>query len=96
MGEPVFLRVRKKGSLVMIEEGDLRAYMEAKLRDFSGWLTNGIMALIMISLIVVLTFFQAPDLAYLALILIPVMGRHFFAQLVADKLKNHFKELASP
>lgn len=95
MGDPVFLKIQKKGSLVMIEQTDLRDYMEAKLRDFSGWLTNGIMALIMISLIVVLTFFQAPDLAYLALILIPVFGRHFFSQLVADKLRDHFKELVN-
>lgn len=96
MRDPIILRTQRKGSLIMIEETELRNYMDAKLRDFTGWLTNGILALIMISLIVVLTFFQAPDLAFLALILIPLAARHYMSRVVSDKLTDHFKELAKP
>lgn len=87
------LRIKKKGSTVVLEEAELKEYIDSRLREYSGVLTNGVMALIMISLIVVFNFLQVPEMVYLSLILIPLLGRHFFLQLVMNWLRKQFREI---
>jgi hypothetical protein len=92
--KPVKLNIQRKGKNILIEKAQLQEYMTKKTNELTGLATNVIAALIVISLIPVLSFFKAGDLYYFALLLIPLVGRYFIGNLVNRWLKNQFKELS--
>ncbi len=90
----MILNIQRKGKHILIKQAELQEYMTKKVDELSGLATNVIAALIMISFIPILSFFRAGDLYYFALILIPLVGRHYLGNLVKRWLKNQFKELS--
>jgi len=67
--------------------------MSAKLNELTGLASNIVTALIMISMIVVLSFFKSHDYYFYALLLIPLVGRLYIGDIIKRWLKNKFKEL---
>jgi hypothetical protein len=55
--------------------------------------SNVVTALVMVSMIVVLTFLKAGDIYFYALVLLPIIGRWFIGDFINRWLKNKFKEL---
>ncbi|MBW1728636.1 MAG: hypothetical protein JRJ62_13905 [Deltaproteobacteria bacterium] len=89
----MILRMQRKGKKVLLYESELKEYMSAKLNDLTGLASNVVIALVMVSLIVVLTFFKSRDYYFYALVLLPIIGRRFVGDIVNRWLKNKFKEL---
>lgn len=89
----MILRITRKGNKLLLEEAEFQAYMVKKFRELINLSTNVVAALIMISLIVVLTYFRVADYVYFGLIIIPLIGRAFVREMVAKWLRKHFEEL---
>lgn len=89
----MLLRTQRKGKKVFINENELQEYMSEKLNELTSLGSNMVTALIMISMIVVLTYFKAGDVFYYALILLPLLARWFIGNMVNKWLRNKFKEL---
>lgn len=89
----MILRITKKGNKLLLEETEFQEYLTKKFRELINLSTNVVAALIMISLIVVFTYFKVSDYVYLGLIVIPLIGRTFIREMVAKWLRKHFKEL---
>ena len=89
----MILRITKKGKNLSVEEAEFQEYITKQLRELINLSTNVVAALIMISLIVVLTYFKVPEYYLFGLIIIPLIGRTFIREMVAKWLKKHFKEL---
>jgi hypothetical protein len=89
----MILRIQRKGKKVLLHESELQEYMSAKLNELTGLASNIVTALIMISMIVVLSFFKSHDYFFYALLLIPLVGRLYIGDIIKRWLKNKFKEL---
>lgn len=89
----MILRITRKGKNLSVEETEFQEYITKQLRELINLSTNVVAALIMISLIVVFTYFRLSDYFYLGLIIIPLIGRAFIRVMVAKWLRKHFKEL---
>lgn len=89
----MILRIQKKGKKVLLVESELQEYMTVKLNELTGLASNVVTALIMVSLIVVLTFFKARDFYFYALVLLPIIGRWFIGDIINKWLKNKFRAL---
>ncbi len=87
------LRVQKKGSKILLDETEFQEYINKQLQELINLSTNVVAALIMISLIVVLTYLKVADYVYFGLIIIPLIGRTFIMEMVAKWIRKHFKEL---
>ncbi|MGD8449835.1 MAG: hypothetical protein PVJ20_14815 [Desulfobacterales bacterium] len=85
--------MQRKGKKVLLYESELKEYMSAKLNDLTGLASNVVIALVMVSLIVVLTFFKSRDYYFYGLVLLPIIGRRFVGDILNRWLKNKFKEL---
>ena len=91
--ENMILRYTRKGKNLLVEEAEFQEYITKQLRELINLSTNVVAALIMISLIVVFTYFKVSDYFFLGLIIIPLIGRTFIREMVAKWLRKHFKEL---
>jgi len=89
----MFLKIQRKGKNVLLNESELQEYMSAKLNELTGLASNVVTALVMVSMIVVLTFLKAGDIYFYALVLLPIIGRWFIGDFINRWLKNKFKEL---
>jgi len=89
----MILRITRKGKNLLVEETEFQEYITKQFRELINLSTNVVAALIMISLIVVFTYFRLSDYFYLGLIIIPLIGRAFIREMVAKWLRKHFKEL---
>ena len=67
--------------------------MDKKLNDLTGLAANTVLALAMVSMIVLLTTFKANEYFYWALLLVPLVGRHYVASILNRWLKRKFKDL---
>ncbi len=77
----------------MVEETEFQEYITKQFRELINLSTNVVAALIMISLIVVFTYFRVSEYFFLGLVIIPLIGRTFIREMVAKWLRKHFKEL---
>jgi hypothetical protein len=89
----MILRMQRKGQKLLLYESELHEYISLKLNELTGLASNLVTALVMVSLIVVLTFFKARDFFFYALILLPIIARWFIGDIINRWLKNKFKEL---
>ncbi len=89
----MFLKIQRKGKNILLDKSELQEYMSAKLNELTGLASNVVTALVMVSMIVVLTFLKAGDVYFYALILLPIIGRWFIGDFINRWLKNKFKEL---
>ncbi|UCD89586.1 MAG: hypothetical protein JSW04_14430 [Desulfobacterales bacterium] len=87
------LKVQRKGKKIVLLESELNEYMSKKLDELTGLASNTVAALIVVSMIVVLTSFKANDYFFWALLLIPIIGRHYIGKTVNNWLKKQFRDL---
>ena len=89
----MILRITRQGKNLSVEEAEFQEYITKQFRELINLSTNVVAALIMISLIVVFTYFKVPEYYLFGLIIIPLIGRTFIREMVAKWLRKHFKEL---
>jgi hypothetical protein len=87
------LQVQRKGKKILLVELEFKEYMSKKFDELTGLASNVVAALIMVSMIVLLTSFKANDYFFWALLLIPIVGRYYLGTMINRWLKNKFKEL---
>ena len=87
------LNVQRKGKKIVLVESEFKEYMSKKLDELTGLASNTVAALIVGSMIVVLTAFKANDYFYWALLLIPLIGRLYIGKMVNNWLKKQFQEI---
>ena len=87
------LNVQRKGKKIVLVESEFNGYMSKKLDELTSLASNTVAALIVVSMIVVLTSFKANDYLYWALLLIPLIGRHYIGRTVNNWLKKQFQDL---
>lgn len=87
------LSVQRKGKKILLRELEFKEYMNKKLDELTGLAANTVVALIMVSMIVLLTAFKANDYFFWALLLLPLVGRHYVGNMLNRWLKRQFKDL---
>ena len=87
------LSVQRKGKKIILVELEFKEYMDKKLNDLTGLAANTVVALIVVSMIVLLTSFRANDYFFWALLLIPLVGRHYVGNMLNKWLKRQFKDI---
>ena len=85
--------IQRKGKKVFMNEEELQDYISKRLNELTGLISNIVIALIMVSLVVVFTFFKARDMYYYALILLPLVGRYYLWGMVNKWIRKKFKAL---
>jgi hypothetical protein len=85
--------IQRKGKKVFMNEEELQDYMSKRLNELTGLIINIGIALIMVSMVVVFTFFKARDMYYYALILLPLVGRYYLWGMVNKWIRKKFKAL---
>ena len=89
----MFLSVQRKGKKLLLNEAELHEYMESKIKDISSLASSGTLALVMITILAVLTIFKVGDIYLYALILLPFVGRVYVDGMITRWLRKKFKEL---
>ena len=89
----MILRIKHKGSRVLLEKDELREYMDKKIQNLNGLASSVGTTLIMISIIVLIVTFKAGDFFYYILILLPLVARPYVHSLTGKWLRKQFKEL---
>jgi len=87
------LKAKKEGKFVTFRTSDLNDYVTSRLRSLVGLLTNGAMALTIVTFLVLLNFFRVPEIYSLALVLVPILGRSYYQQWIAQWVQKQFAEL---
>lgn len=87
------LRIKHKGSRVLIEKDDLRSYLEKKFHEINVWASGVVTALIVVTLVCIFILINAKMYYYYILLLFPIAGRYYFGIVVLKWLSKLFKEL---
>ncbi len=89
----MILNIQRKGKKLLIKETELHAYMDTKLQEITRLASSVILALVVITLLAILTIFKAGDIFLYALILLPLVGRVYVNGMVSKWLRKKFQEL---
>ncbi len=76
--ENMSLRITRKGNKLLLEESEFQEYLVKKFRELVNLSTNVVAALIMISLIVVFTYFKVSDVIFFWIGYHPSYRTHFY------------------
>lgn len=87
------LQIQRKGKKLLLQEDELHAYMDTKINEISRLASSVTLALIMITIVAILTIFKAGDIYLYALILLPLVGRGYVGDMISRWLRNKFQEL---
>jgi hypothetical protein len=87
------LQIQRKGKKLLLQEDELHAYMDTKINEISRLASSVTLALIMITIVAILTIFKAGDIYLYALILLPLVGRVYVGDMISRWLRNKFQEL---
>lgn len=90
----MILRVRHKGSGVLLEKDELRGYMQKRFHEIMVWASGVITALVVITLVCIFLIINAKDIYFYLLFIFPIIGRYLFGTLTLNWLRKLFKELA--
>ncbi len=85
--------LERKGGKITFDEGKLSDYMNLRIGQLAGFLSNITLSLTVVSLLVVLDYLKVPDLYLFSLILIPLLGRNYVVSWYDSWLRKTFKEL---
>ena len=89
----MILNIQRKGKKLLIKENELHAYMDTKLQEITRLASSVILALVVITLLAILTIFKAGDILLYALILLPLVGRVYVNGMVSKWLRKKFEDL---
>ncbi|MBL7180299.1 MAG: hypothetical protein ISS65_08850 [Desulfobacterales bacterium] len=87
------LQIQRKGKKILLTEDELHEYMDIKINEISRLASSIILALIMITMVAILTIFKAGDIYLYALILLPLVGRVYVGDMILRWLRKKFQDL---
>jgi hypothetical protein len=93
MGKGMVLQIQRKGKKLLLTEAELHEYIEIKINEISRLASSMILALIMITMVAILTIFKVRDVYLYALILIPLLGRAYVSGMTSKWLRKKFQDL---
>lgn len=82
---------KKKEGRITFRKDEFTNFMDEKLNQLAALLTNLTIALAIVSILVVLDYFNVPEIYLFGLILIPLVGRGFVISWYESWLKENFK-----
>ncbi|MFC1828312.1 hypothetical protein ACFL0O_01715 [Thermodesulfobacteriota bacterium] len=89
----MILRVKHKGSRILLEKDELRDYLEKKFHEINVWASGVITALVVVTLVCIFFLINAETFYYYLLLILPILGRYLFGIVVLRWLSKLFKEL---
>jgi len=93
MGKGMVLQIQRKGKKLLLQEDELHAYMDTKINEISRLASSVTLALIMVTMVAILTIFKARDIYLYALILLPLVGRVYVGDMISRWLRKKFQDL---
>lgn len=93
MEKGMVLQIQRKGKKILLTEDELHEYMDIKINEISRLASSIILALIMITMVAILTIFKAGDIYLYALILLPLVGRVYVGDMILRWLRKKFQDL---
>lgn len=87
------LQIQRKGKKLLLQEDELHAYMDTKINEISRLASSVTLALIMVTMVAILTIFKARDIYLYALILLPLVGRVYVGDMISRWLRKKFQDL---
>ena len=93
MGKDMILNIQRKGKKLLINETELHEYMDTKIQEITRLASSVTLALIMITILAIITILKAGDIYLYALILLPLIGRMYANDMILKWLRNKFQEL---
>lgn len=89
----MILNIQRKGKKLLLIEAELKQYMDTKLQEITSLASSVIVALVMVTMVAVLTVFKAGDVFLYVLILVPLLVRRYVNDMVTSWLRKKFREL---
>ena len=93
MGKDMILNIQRKGKKMLIKETELHEYMDTKIQEITRLASSVTLALIMITILAIITILKAGDIYLYALILLPLIGRMYANDMISKWLRKKFQEL---
>ena len=89
----MILQIQRKGKKLLLNEAELHAYMDAKITEIGRFVSSLTVALIMVTLVAILTIFKAGAIFLYALIFLPVLARVYIGNKISGWLRSKFQDL---
>ena len=93
MGKDMILNIQRKGSKLLIKETELHAYMDTKIQEITRFVSSVTLALVVITILSIITIFKGGDIFLYLLIALPLIGRRYANDMILKWLRNKFQEL---
>jgi hypothetical protein len=93
MGKGMILNIQRKGSKLLIKETELHAYMDTKIQEITRLASSVTLALVVITILAIITIFKAGDIYLYALLALPLIGRVYVNDKISNWLRKKFQEL---
>ena len=90
------MEIKKRGNKVTFDLTELNQYMDKKIHDIGNFISNAVVALIILGVMVVIQTFKASDIYLYGLILLPLIARGFVYTRIQKYLYRSLSELVSP
>jgi len=87
------LNIQRKGKKLLIKETELHEYMDTKIQEITRFVSSVTLALIVITILSIITIFKAGDIYLYILIALPLIGRVYTNDKISKWLRNKFQDL---
>ncbi len=89
----MILKIQRKGSKLLIKETELHAYMDTKIQEITRLGSSVTLALVVITILAIITIFKAKDIYLYILLALPLIGRVYVNDKISNWLRKKFQEL---
>ena len=89
----MMLNIQRKGKKLLIKETELHEYMDTKIMEITRFVSSVTLALIVITILSIITIFKAGDIYLYILIALPLIGRVYTNDKISKWLRNKFQDL---
>lgn len=90
------MEIKKRGNKITFDLNELSQYLDKKIHEIGNFISNAIVALIIVSIMVVIQTFKASDIYLYGLILLPLVARGFVYSRIQKYLYRSLNELIIP
>ena len=90
------MEIKKRGNKITFDLTELSHYVDKKIHEIGNFISNAIVALIIVSIMVVIQTFKASDIYLYGLILLPLIARGFVYTRIQKYLYRSLNELIIP
>lgn len=93
IGKGMILNIQRKGNKLLIKETELHTYMDTKIQEITRFVSSVTLALVVITILSIITIFKGGDIFLYLLIALPLIGRRYANDMILKWLRNKFQEL---